>query len=222
MKKGAIIFDLFDTLMHVDKRNDAYAEVKRSLEKRMRKDGLEQQEVKDALMQFRKLFITTPTSTDIVADLLACSYFQERPYFEALLQDLFNIPWQNELKEMVEEQVCSVATIEGAVRVVADLSKSYHLALVSNLASPFKSPFLESELAEFFPTQVFSCDEGHLKPERIMFEKALLGFPNMDRNSIIVIGDKLRNDGEGAVACGLHYFRVNEASRIGDVTKFLF
>ena len=94
-----------------------------------------------------------------------------------------------ELERLVAEGVTEVAlypdTIPALERARAD---GYALALLSNLASPYRAPVFELGLDRHFDTLVFSCEVGMAKPEPGIFAlvSAKLGIPPAE---LVMIGD---------------------------------
>lgn len=201
----AIFFDLFDTLVRVSERTGAYDYLLTKLCLANKEDltKLERATIKE---EFRSLFLSSPTTSNIVEHLMDSTYFNSRPYFQAIV-DGISADVKNSLKAQVEREVDSVVAFDGAKEVLERLSQRFKLVLVSNLASPFKEPFYGLGLADYFEATVFSCDVGACKPEPIIYERALAVCSIKDKSRIIMVGDKDRTDGIGAKMADLHYFR---------------
>ena len=82
------------------------------------------------------------------------------------------------------------------------------IALISNLASPYRKAFHNLELEQFFECVIFSCDVGLAKPNPEIY-RLVLERLNVDANSVIMVGDKHRADVDGPMTCGIRGFLIN-------------
>jgi putative hydrolase of the HAD superfamily len=130
-------------------------------------------------------------------------------------------------QELLREEIDSITLIPGSIDLLNSLKEDHRLFLISNLATPYKRPFFELGLNDYFEQPVFSCDVGCVKPSAQIFEiiENLAGVPT---SQITMVGDSLRSDAEGAKAVGWNYIRINrqgddlkefEVARIADVRK---
>ena len=85
-------------------------------------------------------------------------------------------------------------------------ARGYKLGLISNTSTPpvALDRHLEEEdgLLEFFPVRVYSCEVGHMKPHRGIFEIALDRIGSAAANSVYV-GDRVPLDVKGAGRLGM-------------------
>lgn len=202
MKNGLIIFDLFDTLMHVTMRTHQYSILRGYLSQ-----GANEQE-KDAIKkECKRVFLTTHTSADIATSLL-----EAKPQLtERVLERLssLNDGVKRTMQMLVEKEVASVRPFDDADSVLGRLSERFDLVLASNLASPFKQPFLDLGYERYFKQCLFSCDMGAVKPSERMVDAILegRGSEQYDRSRIMFVGDKPYTDGASAQMIGVHYFK---------------
>lgn len=94
-------------------------------------------------------------------------------------------------------------------------SKGYKLGLVSNLATPYKSPFFNHGLDNYFDESVFSCDVGLKKPDKRIYDLAMEKLGSLPENSIM-IGDGYKSDYEGAKEAGLNAFYLDRTNSSQD------
>ncbi len=100
-------------------------------------------------------------------------------------------------KEILEKELNSVEVYKEVHNVLKDLSKSYRLVLISNLASPYKIPIYKLGLDVYFEYMLFSCEFGALKPDKILFrdvEKVM----GVKASEILMVGDSFKADILGA------------------------
>lgn len=215
MKKGALIFDLYGTLMQVTTRMHQYAILCRFLE-----NGLEESEKPEVKKEFKRVFLTCGTSTDIVTSLL-----DAKPNFPSKVIDrlsTLNEGVKRTTQHLVEKEVQSVAPFDDLGKCLKLLSEHYDLILVSNLATPFKEPFLSRGYGESFKACIFSCDVGMVKPDVNIFKEALKHCDEYPNGKIMVIGDKMHTDGRGAEALNLHYFKSHgHQTFVREFTQFM-
>ena len=115
--------------------------------------------------------------------------------------------------DAVELYPDSVPTLERA------RERGLRLALLSNLAAPYKRPVYDFELDARFDAVVFSCDVGLAKPDARIYElvSARLGLAT---EALVMIGDTRRDDVRGARAAGLHALHIDRGGRGGDIHSF--
>lgn len=187
----ALVFDLFGTLVTRGPGPRAYRELVVTLPPWKWRHA-------------RRLFLTAefPTISDLHAHLGA----RRGPgpaHFERLVAE-----------GMAEIQLYddSVPTLERA------RAQGLRLALLSNLASPYKQPVFDFGLDGHFDAVVFSCEVGMAKPERGIYELVAreLGVP---AGELLMIGDTLRDDVHGARAAGLHALHIDRSGRRGDLRE---
>lgn len=93
--------------------------------------------------------------------------------------------------------------------------KQISLALISNLASPYKQPFFELGLDRYFECAVFSCDIGVAKPAAAIYQ-SVLAYHGITANDAMMVGDNHRADVSGPSACGIRGYHIDRQHRCQD------
>lgn len=96
-------------------------------------------------------------------------------------------------------------------REVCDtLSKKYKLVAVTNGIKAVQDNRLKrSGLLKFFEAVIISEEVGYSKPNPLIFEMAMHKIGHLDKNSVLMIGDSLKVDIQGAHAAGFDTCWVN-------------
>ncbi|CAL2102279.1 putative Glyceraldehyde 3-phosphate phosphatase [Tenacibaculum sp. 190130A14a] len=118
-----------------------------------------------------------------------------------------------ENKNDLEKELNSVVVFKEVYNILSRLEKCYNLFLISNLAEPYKEPFFDKKLDQYFEKVIFSCDYGSIKPEEKIF-KEIEEITGNQPNEIMMIGDSLKSDIEIPKRLGWHFFRI-ERKEIG-------
>jgi HAD superfamily hydrolase (TIGR01509 family) len=114
---------------------------------------------------------------------------------------------------LIDAECASVAPAPGVASLLAFLKRrGIKLGLVSNLASPFKSPVSALGLAAAFDAAVYSCDEGLTKPDADIYTRALARL-GVSAEQALFVGDNLPNDVYAPAALGLRTAGVRVAGR---------
>lgn len=79
--------------------------------------------------------------------------------------------------------------------------EGFRLGLISNLATPYKQPFLGLGLHELFDACLFSCDEGLAKPHARIYKRAA-GRLKIPAGEILMVGDSPTSDVAGPKEAG--------------------
>ena len=90
--------------------------------------------------------------------------------------------------------------------------RGYRLVTASNLVAPFGHA-LERELGAWMDGFALSYEVGALKPNRRMFEAAA-GHLQMAADQILVVGDSVADDVEGAHALGMASIQVDRSGTV--------
>jgi putative hydrolase of the HAD superfamily len=106
------------------------------------------------------------------------------------------------LEQALAEEINSVILYDEVAQVLEKLSKQTEIYLLSNLATPYKSPFYTLGLDQWINAAFFSCDIGHIKPQASAFEYVLSSI-NKSPEEVIMIGDSFNADFLGAKNCGI-------------------
>lgn len=121
----------------------------------------------------------------------------------------------------LDEELESVCLFDGVKELLTELKKSYKLGLISNLATPYKSPFYGLGLSIFFEKVVFSCDAGYQKPDKEIF-KIMEKRVGVEKSRILMIGDSLKSDYFGSKSIGweaLQIVRKNTNSSVNQISS---
>lgn len=96
--------------------------------------------------------------------------------------------------------------VDGAYRVLEELSKDYILAVVSNTHdaddSVVTAALARVGLDTYFKTVVTSVTAGHAKPDVRIYQEALSRV-NMTADQVVMVGDRLDTDVLGANRAGI-------------------
>lgn len=120
--------------------------------------------------------------------------------FAAACSVAFQPDWQRDL----DIELISIEPMPEALTVLERLHRAgFRIALASNLAPAYVEPALRI-LGEFIDVTCFSCDPGvrAVKPEPAFFDalRTRIDFP---AHEILMVGDSLTSDIEGAKAAGM-------------------
>ena len=109
-------------------------------------------------------------------------------------------------------------TLPGAAALCDALKRAgYDLYIITNgVSATQKSRLLNSGLAEYFCEMFVSEDLGAQKPLPAFFDAVLSRIPERDTRRILVIGDTLGSDIQGAVNAGLDCVWYNPKGTIND------
>lgn len=119
-------------------------------------------------------------------------------------------------ERMVVEGLDAVALFDATLDVLDEARRrGLALALVSNLAAPYKQPVYRLGLAERFDALVFSCEVGHAKPDLAIFRHAAAQL-ELAPHELVMIGDSRHDDIRGARAAGIAAIHIDRRGR-GDV-----
>ena len=174
-KTEAVIFDLYGTLIRLDRNTSPDLQLTRLVCPDHPRDVVEQ-----------SLLVDTRGIADFATRLGA-------PVTSAI-EDLETNLRQNLQTARVFEDVAQTLT---RLR-----SCGLKLGLISNLAFPSKEPFFRLGLAADFDVTLFSCDAGLRKPEPEAFLRTASGL-GLRPTSVVTVGDRCRSDSDGARAVGM-------------------
>lgn len=172
-KKHVLVFDLYNTLVYIHKPKHSFVKIYKAST-----NGFNR-----SLSGYLKLIMTH--DLDEVFTILPREF-----------QELYRL-YEEDLNTELE----SVKPFSDVEKVLKELGETYTLCLLSNLASPYKSPVYTLGLDVYFNHLVFSCDCGFIKPDINLFntlEKQL----EVDKNQILMIGDSYQSDILGAQQAG--------------------
>jgi HAD superfamily hydrolase (TIGR01549 family) len=112
-------------------------------------------------------------------------------------------------RRATEAEIAATTTYPDALPALKDLkARGYKLGLLSNLPSPHREPINRLGLRPYFDALVLSCEEGLVKPETEIFQRACqrLAVP-ADRS--LMVGDSVILDMQGARKAGLWAIWLN-------------
>ena len=105
------------------------------------------------------------------------------------------------------EQTC---LIDGAEEVCRALAERYRLYLVTNgIAQIQRRRFERSVLRPYFRDIFISEELGAAKPSKAYFDEVFRRIGQPEKQRVLMIGDSLTSDCDGAIACGLDICRYN-------------
>ena len=173
-----VIFDLFGTLIRLKRDTHPYLKLCQAT---------------NSLRKIREsLVVNAPMLTDF-CDQLA----------------LPHPPNIADLQCELDRDVKSASLFDNSMTTLIELrERCIKIALISNLASPYRKAFHNLELEHFFECVIFSCDVGLAKPNPEIY-RLVLERLNVDANSVIMVGDKHRADVDGPMTCGIRGFLIN-------------
>lgn len=185
MKKG-LIFDLYDTLIFLRKKNYPFSKV-------MDFFGINSHQ----RLIWRETLLTSSFSQ--LSDFLRIQGLSDPP----------DIPI---FETALTEEINSAEIFEEVYSVLDELKENYLLVLASNLATPYKAPYFYLELDYYFHATYFSCDIGLKKPDKAFFELIIkeIGLPKSD---LIMIGNSFTSDVNGAQNAGIDAILVNRLQK---------
>lgn len=102
---------------------------------------------------------------------------------------------------------------EETIEVLEDLKKDYKLVLISNTDDLSVPQLLKKfDLTKYFDAVILSCDEGILKTDKKLFAKALKKV-KLKKDEVVMIGDSIPTDIEGAKKAGIQAYLVDRRDR---------
>ena len=172
MKTEAVIFDLFGTLLYLAQETRPYARL------------------------FQDLGIHTPEEVRQARRIAITEHFEELSSLVERIKPGSHIDTQSYQQE-IERERQSATLYQETIPVLDKLQRSgLKVGLISNLASPYKKPFFDLGLQQYFQEIIFSCDIGLQKPDqkiyRIMIRKL-----DVDPANVLMTGDKVHADVDG-------------------------
>jgi len=180
MEKKAIIFDLYDTLIKIDKKSKPYLYLLNNLNPYGDVDT--------------KTVINHVMTTDIRPIKLI-----EQMLDLSLLDSNFKT---NEFLKLLDAEVESTTVIFNTYKSLAHLKGRYRLFLLSNLSTPYKYPYYRLNLENWIEKPFFSCDERDKKPNASFFQK-VVDYSGLHKEEFIMIGDNPISDYKAATDFGM-------------------
>lgn len=204
MQIKAVFFDMFDTLMLIEKNHAFYNPSLKRAHKFLVKNG-----IKVRFTDFRNAYIRARDALYVEADANL-----EEPHFNARISNAlgllgFSVDARNGIVAGATNAFCEgfmeyVRIDEHAVEVLRKLQGKYKLGIVSNFAIPeCVVKLLETHgLDKFFDVVVVSGAVNKRKPSPEIFQQALekLG---VDASETVFVGDTVDVDIKGAKDTGI-------------------
>ena len=135
-----------------------------------------------------------------------------------------------DLQRDLNHDVDSAELFEDTLPALTELHElGISMALISNLATPYKITLSNLGLDHFFDCIVFSCDAGIAKPNPAIYQLAIHSL-GIDANGAMMVGDKYRADVAGPMACGIRGLLIDRDGKtsgdsvlrsLTDVTSYL-
>ena len=175
----AVVFDLYRTLIYLADETKPHIRLFKDI-------GLRTSE---GFKQAIKIALTE--DFDNIADLVK----RIKPDTQINLR-----PYQQEL----EKEIASAKLYPESREVLEELRKqNIKLGLISNLALPYKEPFFELGLNEYFNEVLFSCDIGLRKPDSKIYHKMIRNL-NINPAQVLMAGDSVSADVDGPRSIGMN------------------
>ena len=108
------------------------------------------------------------------------------------------IPYQKDL----QDEIMSIRLFDDTLKTLERLKGKYRLFLLSNLATPYKTCYIELGLDQFIEKPFFSCDLGDKKPNA-SFYNMVVEYSQMAPVDLLMIGDNPVSDYQGALNAGI-------------------
>ena len=110
---------------------------------------------------------------------------------------------------MVEEEIEGTNLYDDTYESLEYLKDRYDIFLLSNAATPYKKCFYDLGLDKYIKDPFFSCDLGYRKPEKEIFD-IVVNKSGFKRSELVMIGDSMRSDYEGAINSGIRALLKNK------------
>ena len=137
------------------------------------------------------------------------------------------LPPQDDISTLERELQVDISLIrpfEDAIpTLVALKQRGVLIAMISNLATPYKQPFATHKLDDIVDVTVFSCDSGTLKPNPEIYQIAIEAL-GTTADQTIMVGDSFKADVDGPSKIGItgiHLVRSGKSSRAARVISSL-
>lgn len=194
MNKKGIIFDLYGTLIEIQKKSKPYLYLLSYCKK-------------DAKEIIREVMTT---------DLVPLGYIQ-RLEKENILKEGFDSTF---FLKLLDDEVESVKPIYSVYRALRELKQKYRLFVLSNLATAYKFPYYTLNIEDYIEKAFFSCEYGNIKPDPLFFEE-VINYSGLKKEELIMIGDNLTSDIKGAKDFGIDHTILAIGGNLYDAVKKL-
>lgn len=137
------------------------------------------------------------------------------------------LPNLNFFERLLTKELISIKVFDDTIKFLEHFSERYPLYLISNLSTHYKNPYFNLGLDKYFKRSIFSCEVGFVKPEREIYD-LVIDSSGILPGSILMIGDSLYSDYQGATKAGMKALllgrnsrRVVENRKINSLTELL-
>jgi len=204
MRIKAVLFDMFDTLMLIEKNHEFYSYSLKKTHKFLVENG-----IKVSFTEFKDAYIKARDALYVEADANL-----EEPHFNVRISNAleslgFSVDAKSGIVAGATNAFCEgfmeyVRIDEHASEVLRKLQRKYKLGIVSNFAIPeCVMKLLETHgLDKFFDVVVVSAAVNKRKPSPEIFQKALEKL-DVDAAETVFVGDTVDADIKGAKDMGM-------------------
>lgn len=177
MHKKGIIFDLYGTLLEIQKKSKPYL----------------------YLLSYCNIDAKDIIRDVMTSDLVPLGYIQ-RLETEKCLREGFET---TTFLKLLDDEIESVKPIRGVYRSLRELKKKYRLFVLSNLSTPYKFPYYTLNIEDHIEKAFFSCEYGLVKPKKEFFDE-IVNYSGINRKDLTMIGDNIISDIKGAKNSGIN------------------
>jgi putative hydrolase of the HAD superfamily len=200
----AILFDMFDTLMLIEKNHEVYSPALMRMYKYLSNQGIEV-----SFNKFNNAYIKARDELYCKADL----NFEE-PHFNVRVSEALKILGYDHdvsspiiaaaTNEFCEEFMTYVNIDKNAKTILQSLHRKYKLGIISNFAIPecVHKLLKADDLEELFDIVIISATVNKRKPSPEIFQNALKAL-GVSVSETVFVGDTIDADIEGPKAIGM-------------------
>jgi FMN phosphatase YigB (HAD superfamily) len=179
--KKAIIFDLYDTLIEIQKKSKPYLYLLNHLNQEI---NITPKDIINHIM---------------VNDMVAIGFVRQLLDI-GILNPSFD---QSQFLKFLDDEVETASIIPGTYKALNRLKESgYRLFVLSNLATPYKYPYYRLNIENWIEKAFFSCDCRDKKPNASFFQQ-VIDYSGLNKEDFIMIGDNPISDIKGATEFGI-------------------
>ncbi|NWF87249.1 HAD family hydrolase [Candidatus Bathyarchaeota archaeon] len=218
MQVKAVLFDLFDTLLLIEKGEEFYEPSLKKLHETLARNG-----INVAFEDFKRIYFEVRDELYYKA-----SENLEEPHFNIRISQTlkrlgYNLNSSNKVvaeatKAFANKFACYVRLDEDAPEILQKLHRKYKLGMVSNFAIPecIWDLLEKFDLKKFFDIVVISGEINRRKPSPEIFQKALRKL-GVDSHEAVFVGDTPGLDIKGAKAIAMNAILIQRKTSTTDV-----
>ena len=184
----AVIFDLYGTLIYLADEKKPYTKL------------------------FQDLGFQTPNEFRKVRRIALEENFENLASLVRRLKPNTQIDLTDYQQELEKELASATLYFETTDALSKLKNQKTRLGLISNLASPYKKPFFDLEINEYFDEMLFSCDVGLRKPDQRIYENIVEKF-GISPSQALMIGDKFHADVDGPKSIGMNAVHLDRTHK---------